>query len=56
LRCERDAEGDVALFGLGREPIVLSPDQWERLLGFGDEIRDFLRRAAQRPDRFWEDG
>jgi len=56
LHWELDAEGAVALFGLSREPIILTPEQWERLFEHCEEIREFLGQHASNPPRFWEDG
>jgi hypothetical protein len=35
-------KGGVSVYGLGRFPVTLYPEQWERLLGMSDEIRDFI--------------
>ena len=56
LRCELDAEGDVALFGLRRTPIILSPNQWRQLLAFGPQIQQCIDHHAEHPDPVWEDG
>ena len=36
------AGGAVSVYGLGRFPVTLYAQQWEKLLGMADEIRDFL--------------
>ncbi len=56
LRCEMDAEGAIALYGLAREPIVLTPVQWRHLLDHADEICACIDRTAADPPRIWEDG
>ena len=35
-------KGGVSVYGLGRFPVTLYPEQWERLLGMADQIRDFI--------------
>ena len=38
-------KGAVSLYGLGRFPVTLYKEQWERVLEMSDEIRAFLRGA-----------
>jgi hypothetical protein len=42
LYCKVSAKGGVSLYGLQRMPVTLYVEQWERLLGFGDELKKFL--------------
>jgi len=35
-------KGAVSVYGLGRFPVTLYKEQWERLLAMGDEIRTFI--------------
>jgi hypothetical protein len=35
-------KGGVSVYGLGRFPVTLYPEQWERLLSMADQIRDFI--------------
>jgi hypothetical protein len=35
-------KGAVSVYGLGRFPVTLYREQWERLLGMADEIRAFI--------------
>ena len=35
-------KGAVSLYGLGRFPVTLYKEQWERVLGMADEIREFI--------------
>jgi hypothetical protein len=35
-------KGGVSVYGLGRFPVTLYKEQWERLLGMADEIRTFI--------------
>jgi hypothetical protein len=50
-------KGGVSLYGLGRFPITLYVEQWEKVLDMAPEIRTFLetnrsslKRKDQRPD------
>ncbi|MHB1330044.1 MAG: hypothetical protein ACYC2K_17735 [Gemmatimonadales bacterium] len=36
-------KGGLSLYGLGRFPVTLYKEQWNRLLDMADEIRAFLR-------------
>ena len=33
----------MSVYGLQRMPVTLYVEQWERLLEFGDEVRQFLK-------------
>lgn len=35
-------KGAVSLYGMGRFPVTLYREQWERLLGAADQIREFI--------------
>ena len=35
-------KGAVSLYGLGRFPVTLYKEQWEKLLGFSESIQAFL--------------
>jgi hypothetical protein len=35
-------KGALSVYGLGRFPVTLYREQWEKLLGMSDEIRDFI--------------
>ena len=35
-------KGGVSVYGLGRFPVTLYPEQWETLLSRADEIRKFI--------------
>lgn len=41
-------KGGVSVYGLGRWPVTLYKEQWERLLGASDEIRTFISANADR--------
>ena len=36
-------KGGVSVYGLGRFPVTLYKEQWQKLLGMTDEIRAFLK-------------
>jgi len=35
-------KGGLSVYGLGRFPVTLYREQWEKLLGMADEIRQFI--------------
>ncbi|MGD9764158.1 MAG: hypothetical protein AB7V27_10625 [Candidatus Binatia bacterium] len=36
-------KGAISVYGLGRFPVTLYQEQWNKLLDRADEIRDFIR-------------
>ena len=36
-------KGGLSVYGLGRFPVTLYREQWEKLLGLADEIRAFIK-------------
>jgi hypothetical protein len=36
-------KGALSVYGLGRFPVTLYREQWEKLLGMGDEIKSFIQ-------------
>ena len=36
-------KGGLSVYGLGRFPVTLYREQWEKLLGIAEEIRGFIR-------------
>jgi hypothetical protein len=40
-------KGGLSVYGLGRFPVTLYREQWERLLGLSDQIKDFIRENDQ---------
>jgi hypothetical protein len=36
-------KGALSVYGLGRFPVTLYREQWEKLLGMGEEIRRFIQ-------------
>jgi hypothetical protein len=43
LYCKVSEKGAISVYGLQRMPVTLYVEQWERLLNFGEEIRQFMR-------------
>lgn len=43
LYCKVSGKGGISVYGLGRFPTTLYAEQWQRLLDFGDEIRQFAK-------------
>jgi len=43
LHLKVSQKGAVSVYGLGRFPVTLYKEQWERLLDMADEIRTFIR-------------
>jgi hypothetical protein len=44
LHCKVSEKGAISVYGLQRMPVTLYVEQWERLLGFADEIRSFMKQ------------
>ena len=36
-------KGGLSVYGLGRFPVTLYKEQWTKLLGMADEIREFMK-------------
>jgi hypothetical protein len=43
LYCKVSQKGALSLYGLQRMPVTLYVEQWERVLDFADEIRQFIK-------------
>ncbi len=43
LYCKVSEKGAVSVYGLQRMPVTLYMEQWDRLLAFADEIRQFIK-------------
>ncbi len=41
-------KGAVSVYGLGRFPVTLYKEQWEKLLSMGDEIKSFIAENQER--------
>ncbi len=39
-------KGAVSVYGLGRFPVTLYQEQWVRLLGVSDQIKDFIKENS----------
>jgi hypothetical protein len=37
-------KGALSVYGLGRFPVTLYREQWEKLIGMADEIRTFIQQ------------
>jgi len=40
-------KGALSVYGLGRFPVTLYREQWEKLLGMDDQIRQFIQENDQ---------
>ncbi len=40
-------KGALSVYGLGRFPVTLYREQWDKLLGMGDEIKRFIQDNDQ---------
>ncbi|MCA9249055.1 MAG: hypothetical protein KDA42_18160 [Planctomycetales bacterium] len=43
LYCRVSQKGAISVYGLQRMPVTLYVEQWERLLSFADDIRNFAK-------------
>ena len=43
LYCKVSEKGALSVYGLQRMPVTLYVEQWQRLLDFNDEIREFIK-------------
>ena len=43
LRLKVSEKGGVSLYGLGRFPVTLYKEQWDKLLNYTDEISAFIQ-------------
>ena len=41
-------KGAVSVYGLGRFPVTLYQEQWQKLLGMADEIKIFIAENKER--------
>ena len=44
LYCKVSEKGGVSVYGLQRMPVTLYMEQWQRLLDFGDDVREFIKQ------------
>jgi len=43
LYCKVSEKGAISVYGLQRMPVTLYVEQWERLLDFAEQIRQFMK-------------
>lgn len=43
LSCKVTDKGGVSVYGLGKWPVTLYKGQWERLLGFAEDVKAFMK-------------
>src|SRR5205814_10322730 len=43
LYCKVSEKGGISVYGLQRMPVTLYVEQWQRLLDFADQIRQFMK-------------
>jgi hypothetical protein len=43
LSCRVSEKGGISVYGLQKMPVTLYVEQWEKLLGFADELREFMK-------------
>jgi hypothetical protein len=43
LYCKVSQKGALSVYGLQRMPVTLYVEQWERLLGFEEEIQQYMK-------------
>jgi hypothetical protein len=43
LSCKQSEKGAVSVYGLQRMPVTLYAEQWERLLGFAEQVKGFIQ-------------
>jgi hypothetical protein len=51
LYCKVSPKGAISVYGLQRMPVTLYVEQWERLLNFSDEIRQFMTENSSQLKR-----
>jgi hypothetical protein len=51
LYCKVSEKGGLSVYGLQRMPVTLYMEQWDRLLGFADDIRAFIKENEDRLKR-----
>jgi hypothetical protein len=51
LYCKVREKGAVSVYGLQRMPVTLYLEQWERLLEFGDALKQFIKENESRLKR-----
>ena len=56
IRLQVSAKGGVSLYGIRRFPVTFYMEEWNRILGMADEIRDFIAKNEEQLKRKGGDG
>ena len=51
LYCKVSEKGAISVYGLQRMPVTLYVEQWDRLLGFSEDLRAFMKENDARLKR-----
>ena len=51
LYCKVSEKGAISVYGLQRMPVTLYVEQWDRLLNFSEELRQFMKDNDSRLKR-----
>ena len=51
LYCKVSEKGAISVYGLQRMPVTLYVEQWERLLGFSEELKAFMKENSAKLKR-----
>ena len=51
LYCKVSEKGAISVYGLQRMPVTLYVEQWDRLLNFSDDLRQFMKDNDSRLKR-----
>lgn len=51
LYCKVSDKGAVSVYGMGRFPVTLYMEQWDRLLNYTDEIKSFIAANSSKLKR-----
>ncbi len=46
ITCKVSEKGGVSVYGLGRFPVTLYKEQWQKLISMSEEIRTFIETHA----------
>ena len=51
LYCKVSDKGGVSVYGMGRFPVTLYREQWDRLLTYAEEIKSFIAANSSKLKR-----
>ena len=51
VRLKVSEKGAVSVYGMGRFPVTLYMEQWDRLLNYADEIKSFIAANSSKLKR-----